>query len=132
MPGYLGPAVTEGFLRRYQVRMDSKSIVTSLDVSAPGTARTDTSNDERVWVGRVHSTSSQDVRGLFSLPIARPNGPSCSYDDPTASSVTAHRQRKKAKVDSETVTPANGLEEGKEETTAEQNSEFQDVDMRTS
>ena len=68
LPGYLGPAVTEGWLRRYQARaiiVDQfcyNTLTRTLGTSWPYA-----SYDERFWLRRFHSTSTQDVRECVCL-----------------------------------------------------------------
>ncbi|EPS96685.1 hypothetical protein FOMPIDRAFT_1032304 [Fomitopsis schrenkii] len=68
LPQYLGPAVTEMWLRRYQV-----------------------------LPGRTHPMMNMSGSGGFILHTIR------IYDDPTAQSIVAHRQKKKAKLDADTA-----------------------------
>ncbi|KAF7792269.1 hypothetical protein EIP86_003305 [Pleurotus ostreatoroseus] len=69
LPGYLGPSLTEGFLRKYQV-----------------------------LPGRTHPMMNMSGSGGFLLHVIK------VYDDPTATSVVAHRlKNKKARVEAETT-----------------------------
>lgn len=85
LPQYLGPAVTEMWLRRYQV-----------------------------LPGRTHPMMNMSGSGGFILHTIRMYAPlrtlvpphsrvSSRYDDPTAQSIVAHRQKKKAKLDADTA-----------------------------
>jgi len=64
MPGYLGPTVSEAWLRRYQV-----------------------------LPGRTHPMMNTSGSGGFLFNVTK------VYDDPSASSVMAHRQHKKPRLE---------------------------------
>jgi len=67
-PGYLGPTVSEAWLRRYQV-----------------------------LPGRTHPMMNTSGSGGFLFNVTK------VYDDPSASSVMAHRQHKKPKIEAAEV-----------------------------
>jgi len=70
MPGYLGPTVSEAWLRRYQI-----------------------------LPGRTHPTMNTSGSGGFLFSVTK------VYDDPSASSVMAHRQHKKPKLNAAKLIP---------------------------
>ena len=76
-PHYLGPSITEGWLRRYQVCAGFELLLRLIYDISLGSAWTNASSDDGYWFGRLHFACDKGVSRnraliiLYSLTLSQ-------------------------------------------------------------